>query len=199
MRLSQRSLRADDPLRDRRGWDEEGPRDLFGRQSAKDPQGEGDPSVLGEDRMAGHEHEAEEVVADFLFDRVVHVDAISSQLEVASYLLLFSFERLAAADEVERAVLRGAHQPGSRLLGHAFGRPLLERGDEGVLGQLLGRADVADHARQPGDEPGRLDAPDRLDRAMCLGVGIYGKRSVTCPPCRGSAEPRRSPHRRARA
>jgi hypothetical protein len=43
---------------------------------------------------------------------------------------------------------------------------LLERRDEGVLRQLLGEPDVAHDPRQPGDELGRLDAPDRVDRAM---------------------------------
>jgi hypothetical protein len=43
---------------------------------------------------------------------------------------------------------------------------LLERGYEGVLCELLRRPDVADDASQPGDEPGRLDPPDRFDRAM---------------------------------
>jgi hypothetical protein len=43
---------------------------------------------------------------------------------------------------------------------------LLERSNEGVLGELLSRPDVADKASQSGDEPGRLDPPDRLDGAM---------------------------------
>jgi hypothetical protein len=46
---------------------------------------------------------------------------------------------------------------------------LLERGYEGVLCELLRRPDVADDASQPGDEPGRLDPPDRFDRAMRFG------------------------------
>jgi len=43
---------------------------------------------------------------------------------------------------------------------------LLERGNEAVLCKLLSRPDVADEASQPGDEPGRLDPPDRFDGAM---------------------------------
>ncbi len=62
------------------------------------------------------------------------------------------------------------------LVGDARLRPLLERGDQGVLRQLLGQADVAHHAGQAGDEPGRLDAPDRLDGAMGIG-SRHGHRS----------------------
>ena len=43
---------------------------------------------------------------------------------------------------------------------------LLERGDERVLGQVLCEADVAHHAGQAGDEPGRLDPPHGVDGAM---------------------------------
>jgi hypothetical protein len=63
-------------------------------------------------------------------------------------------------------MLRRPHEPGARPLRHAFSRPLLERGDEGILCELLSRPDVADDASQPGDEPSRLDPPDRFDRAM---------------------------------
>jgi hypothetical protein len=46
---------------------------------------------------------------------------------------------------------------------------LLERRDQRILGELLGNADVAHHAREPGDQLGLLDAEDRLDSAMCIG------------------------------
>jgi len=45
---------------------------------------------------------------------------------------------------------------------------LLERGNERVLRQLLGQADVADDPRQAGDQPGGLDSPDRVDGTVCV-------------------------------
>jgi hypothetical protein len=46
---------------------------------------------------------------------------------------------------------------------------LLERGNEGILRELLGSREIADDASKTADEPGRLDPPDRLDRAVRLG------------------------------
>ena len=79
---------------------------------------------------------------------------------------MLTLERLAAPDQVDRAVPRSTHEPGPRPLRHTFGGPLLERCDQGVLRELLSRPNVADDASQPCDEPGRLDSPDRFDRAM---------------------------------
>ena len=81
---------------------------------------------------------------------------------------------LSPAQPVDRAMLRGRHQPGAGLVGNARRRPLLERRDERVLRQLLGEADVAHHAREAGDELRRLDAPDRVDRAMDVRNGCIG-------------------------
>lgn len=43
--------------------------------------------------------------------------------------------------------------------------PLLEGRDERVVRDVLGEADVADSLREAGDEPRRLEPPDRVDRA----------------------------------
>jgi len=43
--------------------------------------------------------------------------------------------------------------------------PLLERGDESVLCEFLGKTDIADDARETGDDPGRLNPPDCVDGA----------------------------------
>jgi len=53
---------------------------------------------------------------------------------------------------------------------------LLKRGNEGILGELLGQADVAHHAGEAGDEPRRLDPPDGLDLAIRIGSrqGVQG-------------------------
>src|SRR6267142_5902418 len=128
--------------------------------------------------MAGREDEAEEIIPDLIVDRRVQFQAFLSLLEIASDLFVLALERLAPPDQVDRPVLRCPHEPAAGPLGHALDRPLLERGDQGVLRELLSRPYVSDDASQPGDEPGRLHVPDRFDRAMRFG-GCCG--SVTVP------------------
>ena len=97
------------------------------------------------------------------------ISASTSGTPIAAQLRVLAFQPLAPTQAVEGAVLGRGHEPGARVVGHARLRPALEGDDERVLGQLLGHADIADDAREPSDEPGRLDPPDRLNRTMRLG------------------------------
>ena len=81
-------------------------------------------------------------------------------------LLVLALEQLVPAEVVDRAMLRGGHEPGARVARDARLRPLLERGDERILREVLGKTDIAHDPRETGDEPRRLDPPDRVDRAM---------------------------------
>jgi hypothetical protein len=81
-------------------------------------------------------------------------------------------------------MLRGGHEPGTRLVRDARGRPPLERGDQGVLREILGQPNVADDPRETGDEPGGFDPPNRVDRTMGIG-SRHGYQSGRC-----KAEPR---------
>ena len=92
--------------------------------------------------MAGHEDEAQQVVAHVVVELGVDV-ALSRtelQLDLPGELLLLALERRAAPQQVDRAVLRRGHEPGARVVRHARLGPLLERGDESVLRELLGEA-----------------------------------------------------------
>ena len=170
-RLGERPLGPDDALGDRRLRDEERARDLVGRQTAEQAERERDARLGREDRMAGREHEAQQVVADVVVDGGVEVRRghLLLGLELATELLVLALEPLASAQEVDRAMLRGGHEPGARVVRDARLRPLLERGDERILREVLGETDVAHDPREAGDEPGGLDPPDRVDRAMGIG------------------------------
>ena len=177
-RLGEGPLGPDDALGDRRLRDEERARDLVGRQAAEQAQRERDARLRREHRMAGREDQAQEVVADVVVEGRVEIRRgrllrLSSSRPSSSCL---RSSTLRSAQQVDRPVLGGGHEPGAGVVRDARLRPLLERGDERVLGQLLGEADVAHDPREAGDEPGRLDPPDRVDRAM--GVGSrHGYRS----------------------
>src|SRR5439155_17122630 len=107
-------------------------------------------------------------------------------------LLVLAFEQLVAAEEVDRTVLRGGHQPGTGIARDAGLRPLLERGDERIVREVLGEPDVAYDPREAGDDPRRFDPPDRVDRAM--GVGSrHDSRSHHRPRFSARLAPLRSP------
>jgi hypothetical protein len=106
--------------------------------------------------MTGYEYEAQEVVADVIVDRGLEIrrGQLLLDLELATELLVLALEPLVAAEEIDRTMLRGGHEPGARVVRDARLRPPLERHDERLLGELLGQPDVAHHPREPGDEPG---------------------------------------------
>ena len=76
-------------------------------------------------------------------------------------------------------MLRGGHQPGARIAGHAGSGQCSSAVNKRVLRQFLGDAHVAHQARERRDESRCLDAPDRVDRTAC--VGRHGERSEHLP------------------
>ena len=121
--------------------------------------------------MARGEDEPQQVVPDLVIQRgidglgaVARGDVVR-QVHLGGELDVLLLEHLVPPQLVQRPVLRRRHEPGARVVRHARARPGLERGDQRVLRQLLGKAHVAHEAGEAGDELRRLDAPDRLDRA----------------------------------
>ncbi len=92
--------------------------------------------------------------------------AISFVRQFAADLIELAFQPRAAAEAVDCAMLGSGHQPCAWILRNARLWPLLERGHQSILRQVLGNADVAHHPRQPGDEPWRLDSPDCINCPM---------------------------------
>ena len=92
--------------------------------------------------------------------------AVLRRFQFAAEQVQLAAEPFVPADLVDGPVLGGEHEPGAGVGRDALGRPLLQRGDEGVLRQFLRQADVPDQPGQAGDDPGRLEPPHRLDRAM---------------------------------
>ena len=106
--------------------------------------------------MAGREHETQKVVADVIVERRVEIrnGHLLPGLELAPELLVLALDELVPAPEIDRTMLRGGHEPCARVVRDARLRPLLERGNERILRELLGPTDVADDPRETGDEPG---------------------------------------------
>ena len=101
--------------------------------------------------MTGDEDQAEQIVADVIVDRRVEFRHGLSccGLEFAAELLVLALEQFVSAQAVDGAMFCGRHEPGARFVRHARLRPLFERGNESILRQFLGQADVAHDPREP--------------------------------------------------
>jgi hypothetical protein len=171
MRLGQGPFGADDALRDGRLRDKECARDLFGRQTPKQPKCERDARLGSQNRMTGYENEAEKIVAEVIIHRGFEIrhGYLLLECKLAAKLLMLAFEALVSAPEINGAMFRSGHEPGAWVVRYARRRPLLERGDESVLCKLLGKSDIAHDPCETCNDPGGLDPPDRVDGTMCIG------------------------------
>src|SRR6266849_7746921 len=121
--------------------------------------------------MTGDEHKAQQVVTDVIVERGFEIrhECLLPGIVLATKLLVLALEELVAAKEINGTMLGGGHEPGTRVFRDARLMPLLERGDEGVLGEILGKTYITHDAHETADEPGRFDSPDGVNRAMYVG------------------------------
>ena len=120
--------------------------------------------------MTCNEHQAQEVVFNIIVDCGVEIrHGHLPGLELATELFVLSIEQRSPAKLVDRTMLGGRHEAGARLVRDARLRPLLERGHQRVVRQILGKSDIAHNPRETGDEPRPFDSKDRVDCAMCIG------------------------------
>ncbi len=153
-------------LGDRRVRDE--PCDLVGRQTAEQAGVSRDQSSGGENRMAGGEHKAQEVVANVVVEGRVEIRLGQSLpgLKFATDFLVFALEPLVSPQEIERPMLRRGHEPGGRLCrtpdsGHC------SSGDKRIWASSSASRRRARSARPAMVRPTR--SPDRVDRAIDVG------------------------------
>src|SRR6185312_3324059 len=121
--------------------------------------------------MAGDEDETKQIITDIVIDGRVEIDRgrIVLRPDLVPDVILLSLDDLAMAHCVDRAPFCGGHEPCAGIVRYSRFRPLVQRGDECILSEVLGESDVAYNACQAGDEFRRLDSPDRVDCAMRSG------------------------------
>src|SRR4029077_3705689 len=104
--------------------------------------------------MTGDEDEAKEIVANSVVDPGVEIwhGHLLLRFELAAELLVLALEELVAAKVINGAMLGGGHEPGAGIVRDAGGGPLFECGDESVLRELLGDADIAHDACEASDD-----------------------------------------------
>ena len=70
------------------------------------------------------------------------------------------------AEEIDGAAFGGCGEPCPGIIGYARVRPLFECGDQCLLREIFGEADVTGEARESGDDARGLDTPHGFDGAM---------------------------------
>ncbi len=174
VRFGERALGAHDALRDGGLRSEKGAGDLRRGEAAEQAKGERDARLRREHGMAGDEDEAEQIVFDVAVGSAgerggeVGEGALLLFFQLAGELFVLALDARVAAQQIDGAMLGGGHEPRAGILRHAGLRPLLECGDQRVLRQLFGDADIAHDARQAGDDARRLHAPHGVDGAIDL-------------------------------
>jgi len=161
--FGERTLRSHDPLRDRRLGGQERTRDLVGGEAAEQTQRQRDSRLARQHGMTRDEHQPQQVIADVVEHRFEVRGAWG--IVVATDLGVLALEHLRALQMIERSILRGRDEPRGWVVGDPRGRPGLERGDERILRELLGHADVTHHPRDDRDDLRPLESDDRLDLA----------------------------------
>jgi len=100
--------------------------------------------------MARGEDQLQEVVTELVVEVLDEVGG--GRRGFVTELLVLALEHLTATHVVDRAMLRGLHQPRTGAVRNADARPLLERSDQRILRELLGDTDIARDPREPGDQ-----------------------------------------------
>src|SRR5450432_2021108 len=101
--------------------------------------------------MTGDEQEAQQVIANVVVEsgiQIRHGHLFGAKL--AAKLLMLAIEKLGPAEMVHRTMFGGGHEPGARVVRDARLRPSLERGDESILREILGKTDIAHDPREAG-------------------------------------------------
>src|SRR5262245_6005013 len=122
-RLAQAALSAHDALLDGRLGHERRARSPG--VSIRRAGGVSAPPRFGrEDRVAGNENEAQEIVADMIVERCVEVWwLVVLDLELVAELGVLAAGKLGAAEEIDRAMLCCGHQPWAGLLASPLPEP----------------------------------------------------------------------------
>src|ERR1700677_419248 len=120
--------------------------------------------------MTRHEHQEEGVVGDLFLRLRIEVDVFISRpsdrlFELCAQLTVFLAQGAVAAEEVDRLALAHGGEPGTWVPWGPVARPLAQRVQQRVLGEIFCQADITPEGCQRADPPRKLRPEDRLDRS----------------------------------
>jgi hypothetical protein len=105
--------------------------------------------------MASGEDETQKVVTNIVVESRFEIrHSHLFLLHLAAEFFVLALKQLVAAEVIDGAMFGRSHEPGARIVRDTCLGPLLERSDESVLCEVLGKAQVARDSRETSDEPG---------------------------------------------
>ena len=157
---------AHQPLRDCGLISEKCARDFADAEAADGLEAERHCRIARDPGMAAHEDHAQFVVAKLLVEVGIGGDAGCRALKLGDSLLLLGGCEPAAADTIDRGIMRNAKEPGSGIFRDALVGPDLKRLQHGLLDGLLGevKAGRSEEAGEMRDHPARLPAEEMLQK-----------------------------------
>ncbi len=119
VRVAERAFGAHDALRDGGLGDQEGARDFFRGQSRQQPQRERGSCFGGQQRMAGDEHQPQQIIADLVVRARLELAAVAPlfHLELVTECLMLAREHALAPQMIDGTMLGGGHEPGAGIVG----------------------------------------------------------------------------------
>src|SRR5277367_5456497 len=168
--FSKSPLRPHNALRHSRFGHQKRSRNFLGRQPSQQTQRQRHTPLARQHRMARDKYQPQQIVAHIIIEsrcKIWHGHLFLFHL--AAQLFVLALQPRVAPEMINRAMLGCGHQPCAGIIRHARLRPLLQRGNQSVLRQILGDADVAHHPREAGDNPGGFNPPDCVNRAISVG------------------------------
>jgi hypothetical protein len=124
--------------------------------------------------MAGGEDEAEEVVIHVGICGLFKMGLVEIEIAGADFAgerLVFVIDEFTAAEVIEGAAFADRHQPGAGIVRDAFGWPLFEGHEQGILREVFRQADTARDSCEARDQSRRFYSPDRVD--CVIGIGWH--------------------------
>ena len=185
--LGKPALGPADPLRHRRLRHEEGPGDLRRAQTRDRAQGERHLRGAGQGRVTAQQQQRQRVVVlPRIGAPVLRRVVVESGGVAASDQLLAVGARPVGAPLVDEAPRTDRDQPAFRVVGHPLDRPLPGRGEQRLLGGVLGGVEVTRAAYERGEDVRGVLPPHVLDRALgghasSAPAHIAGRSSMTSP------------------
>ena len=181
-RVADPALGPHDALGDRRLAHHERPRQLRRVETTHGLQGERDPSLDRERRVAAREQQAQTVVVDGRGRGTGGDRAAVAAVGVTLQAPHLAREGGVAPQPVERLATRGRRDPRRRFRRYARCRPGLDGDRQRVLGGIFREREIAEPPGEPGDDPAPLDPHDRLDRRVHVGGGGVCGHGTILPP-----------------